>query len=229
MSKTHSSKYYRLQNLPMQIGERDLARIFNECRFDPRLMEVATEFVRDYWWNLDPKLLNRYLKRTRFPYAIKPAILAIIKHCEFRNEGTRASFLKWRESVVASIKNPSPQLFYIGVHAIGSRAMQAEVSESLPCFSEFNLFAKDLPFNKGNPKFVKNGAEQTNHFTEAGALKAKMAMKIKSFKKEKSLTNDELSEKLGINRAFVSKIMNNKLDGITLDYLMKRSELISQL
>lgn len=34
---------------------------------------------------------------------------------------------------------------------------------------------------------------------------------------------------LGINRLFLSKILNNRLDGITLDYLIKKDQLACDL
>jgi predicted XRE-type DNA-binding protein len=218
-----SSIYYRIQNQPLEIGEKDLALIFDQVRFDPRLMEVATEFLRDYWWNMNPKILNQRLKKIKSPFAIKPAILAIIKNSTFLNEDVRQGFLTWHESVTAGIKNPNPQLFYIALNKIGSKSMRREEQESLPCFSTFNLLAKDLPFNKAHPGFVK-GKEEGLKFATKDFLKTQCALKIKNFKQSNAFSNVQIMKKLGINRTFLSKILNSKLDGITLDYLSEKAE-----
>lgn len=222
-----SSIYYKIQNQSLQIGERDLARIFDMARFDPRLMEVATEFVRDYWWNLNPSVLNKRLKNAKFPYAIKPAIAAILKNSAFLNEETHSKFIAWYEAVVTGIKNPSPQLFYIALNPIGSKSMRREEEEAIPCFTSFNLIAKDIPFNKGMPGVVKTKDLIANQITNAkGLLKSDLANKIKNYKEANHLKNEEVSKKLGINRVFLSNILNNRLEKVSVDYLLEKTTLL---
>lgn len=220
----NSSIYYLIQNQPLQVGERDLARIFDMARFDPRLMEVATEFVRDYWWNLNAAALNRSLKNAKYPYAIKPATAAVLRNSIFSDKKTRSEFVDWFEVVVGAIKNPLPQLFYIALNPIGSKSMRREESEAISCFTDFNLLAKDIPFNKGKPGIVKSRDFVSERSTDAkGLLKCELANKIKHYKQYNNLKNDEVSKNLGINRVFLSKILNNRLDGVTLDYLMEKA------
>jgi predicted XRE-type DNA-binding protein len=228
LDANNSSIYYKVQNQALHIGEKDLARIFDRARFDPRLMEVATEFIRDFWWNINPTLLNRTLKNAKFPFAVKPAIAAILQNSAFPNKETYLLFLTWYEAVVAGIKNPRPQLFYIGLNKIGSKSMRWEEEEAIPCFTNYNLIAKDIPFNKGRPGVVKNREQLLNQkFDEKKSVKSELALKIKSYKESNRLKNSELAEQLGINRTFISKILNNDLEHITVDYLMEKAAAIA--
>ncbi|NUN04892.1 MAG: hypothetical protein HUU57_03930 [Bdellovibrio sp.] len=219
-----SSIYYKIQNHSLELSEKDIAHIFDMVRFDPRLMEVATELIRDFWWNMNPSFLNKHLRLSKFPYAIRPAISVILKNCEFPDAHTKTDFLKWYEVVVAGIKNPPVQLFYIGLAKIGSSLMRREESEAIPCFLDHNLLAKDIPFNKGMPGIVKTKEMlMKTKIDPRAALKAELSGKIKSFKSSNALTNGQVSEKLGINRVFMSQIMNNNLEHITVDYLMEKT------
>lgn len=223
------SIYYQIQNHPLEIGEKDLARIFDQVRFDPRLMEVATEFIRDFWWNLNPGMVNNKLKLSRFPYAIKPAILAIIKNSHFPSDEVFKVFLKWYGVVVSGIKNPNPQLFYIGLNAIGSKSMRREEDEALPYFTSFNLIAKDAPFNKGNSGSVKTKEIlKLSRIDDCSSIKSELALNLRDLKQSQHLSNNEMINILGINRTFLSKILNNKLEGITIDYLTQKNSLIKK-
>ncbi len=217
--------YHPIQNNSFRIGEKDVAHIFARVRFDARLMEVTTEFLRDYWWNLDPQLLNHQMKLSKYPYTIKPSILAILRTCAFPNEKTKDDFFRWCQLVVRGIKDPSPQLFYIGLNKIGSKSMRREEDEALECFTEHHLIAKDLPFNKGFPGTVKTAEDfaHRTHFVEA--KKSECALEIRRFKMRNGFTNKQVMEALQINRVFLSRILNNRLDGITLDYLGEKVRL----
>ncbi len=219
----NSSLYYVIQNQALEIGEKDLARVFCRARFDPRLMEVATEFIRDFWWNVNPSIFNRCLKMTKSPEAIKPALRAILKNCQFPDDQTYQDFLFWYKVVVAGIKNPSPQLFYIGLSKIGSKSMALELDEAVDCFTNFNFIAKDIPFNKGRPGLVKSQALfSQGHISQKQKLKSELAMQIKNYKEQHQYKNDEVSQKLGINRVFLSRILNNRLEKISVDYLLEK-------
>lgn len=151
----NESIYHQVQIRPLDIGERDLARIFEQVRFDPRLMKVATEYVRDFSWNINPQIFNKCLKINKSPFAIKPALYAIIKNFSFPSAEVKLDFIKWYEKVAAGLKDPSPQLFYIGLYKIGSKSMEREVNKVIDSFKTFNLFSKDIPVNKAIPGTVK--------------------------------------------------------------------------
>ncbi len=220
-----SSIYYKLQNQALSLGEKDVARIFDMVRFDPRLMEVATEFIRDYWWNLNSAVLNKSLKNSKYPYSIRPTISAILKNSTFPNNNIRQQFIEWYESVVSGIKSPPLQLFYFGLSKIGSRSMEREQTEAIPCFLDFNLLAKDIPFNKGLPGTVKTKELLTHVRIDAKeALKSELASKIKHLKIAEKLTNEQIAKRLDMNRSFVSNIMNNRLEHITVDYLLEKTK-----
>lgn len=225
VSSPTETLYFPIQNHSLEIGEKDLAHIFERVRFDPRLMEVATEFIRDFWWNLAPETLNHQMKLSKYPFAIKPAILAILRNCHFANPQLQQSFGDWANLVLRGIRDPAPQLFYIGLNKIGSKSMQREENEALACFTQHNLIAKDLPFNKGIPGFVKTKEDQTAKLNFSDSLKSEFALKIRKFKVSGDYTNAQMTDILKINRTFLSKILNNKLTGISLDYLAEKAQL----
>jgi len=228
-SNLNESLYHKVQMRPLEISEKDLARIFEQVRFDPRLMEVATEFIRDFWWSINPLIFNKCLKNNKSPYTVKPALFAIIRNCRFSSDEVKLEFIRWYEKVAAGIKDPNSQLFYIGLYKIGSKSMDREVNESIECFSHFNLFSKDLPFNKGKPGVVKTKEVLLGSRLGSLALEKNVhAMNIKKIKQQKHLTNDEMIVDLKINRHFLSKILNNNLDGITLDYLIKKDQMAAE-
>lgn len=221
----NESIYHAVQTRPLEVSERDLAKIFDQVRFDARLMEVATEFIRDYWWNINPSEFNRRLKLSKNPFAVKPAIYAVLKCCSFPSEDTKLKFMKWYEVVAQGIKDPSPQLFYFNIYPIGSKSLNAEVDEAIECFSKFNLFAKDLPFNKAIPKTVRTKEMLLGiRLNLLDLEKNECAVNIKNLKWIKHLTNEQMSQDLEINRDFLSRILNNNLNGITLDYLIKKEK-----
>jgi hypothetical protein len=44
-------RIYRLvQGAPLSLSARQFAILVGKCRHDPRLCEVLTEHIRDYWW-----------------------------------------------------------------------------------------------------------------------------------------------------------------------------------
>lgn len=229
MKINDGSIYFRIQNNPLEIGEKETASLFDECRLDPRLMEVMTEFIRDFWWNLNPSILNAALKRNRTQGAIKPSLLAIFKNCLFPNDETKKEFTHWYERVNVGLRTPkSPQLFYIGLNKIGSRSMNREVEEALPYFKKYNFFAKDPPFNKGIPGTVKIKSTllKDERIDPYLSTKNDLAHQIKLLKSSLHLKNTEIIEALGINRMFLSKILKNDLTGISADYLLKKTTLI---
>lgn len=223
--------YFEVQSQPLNVTEKQLARIFDQVRFDPRLMEVATEHIRDFWWNIHPYLLNQELKKNRFPESIKPALSAIFEYCEFLDAETKSDFIAWFKVVASGLPSPNrPQLFYIGVvSAIGGKVLNREESESLTCFTQHNLFAKDRPFNKGLAKHLKSKQDlKATKFDHLHLIKYSLAYKIKDLKYLHRLTSAQVAKYAGINHAFLSKILNNQLDGITLDYLVKKVAVLEE-
>lgn len=158
-----ASIYHAIQTAPLKVTEAELALHLESARFDPRLYEVLTELMRDYWWNFDSSKVNEALKKNRSPYAIKPALSAIISQCSFSSEELKRVFEDWSAGCTKGIENPNPQLFYIALNKIGSPSMQREVDENQSYFSEFNLISKDSPFNKGFPGEVPSMAEMVFH------------------------------------------------------------------
>lgn len=203
----------------MTVSEKEVAVLLDRSRLDPRLMEVMTEFIRDYWWMLDPKILAKSCKRAKDPFVIKVIVACIFDYCEI-SEMDRKQFADWVQQASAGIKDPNPQLFYLGVFPLFSKSLDREVKESLASFNRHNLFAKDLPFNKGLPGSIKSERNPpANKLHDIDLLKLKLSQNIKSLKRNRGLSNEEIIKLTGINRVFLSNILNNKLEKISADYL----------
>ncbi|MFP5520385.1 MAG: hypothetical protein ACLGGX_10810 [Bdellovibrionia bacterium] len=215
---------YTFQNLPLSISERTLAIALDKCRNDPRLMEVCTEFVRDFWWNLQPKILNSFIKRAKHPFMIRAVTTVILDHCQLPIE-SKKQFLDWVTISCRAISLPPPQLLYVGIIPVASKSMQNEIESALPSFRKCNLISKDLPFNKGQTGSIKSANTLIGYkLSNIELLKNSLAMTIKNYKAE-GLTNDQLIKRTGINRVFLSKILNNELEGISIEYLAQHTEL----
>lgn len=216
--------YHLIQMHPLNVSPREISQLFDRSRMDPRLMEILTEYLRDFWWTLDPIALNKAVKKARFPFVMKAALILILEHCEIL-ESEKLEFIGWFQKAVSGIKNPAPQLLYVGVFPIGSKTLQHQVEGALPSLLGFNLILKDLPFNKGKPGVLKGKTQiPQNRINELDLLKVKYVQKIKDFKNKNQLTNEQLIKLSGINRVFLSRIMNNKVEKISIEYLKKKLE-----
>ena len=147
--------YFKIQNKPLTISERDVAAVLDQSRFDPRLMEIITEFIRDFWWVMNPSELNKASKKSKHPFMIKVATTIILDMCEM-TKCNKEDFTKWYLVVNASIKDPAPQLLYCGIAPIFSNMMRDELEYAIPSALKHNIIVKDLPFNKGIPGVLKS-------------------------------------------------------------------------
>lgn len=98
---------------------------------------------------------------------------------------------------------------------------QYTIDETLPCFKRHNLYFRDSPFNKGIPKDVKSRSHKriTDRFSAIDLIKVDAALAVKIDSLE--LKNIDLIKKYKTNRSFVSRILNNKYDGIKVDLFEK--------
>lgn len=219
---------YKIQMKPLAVSEKELAHSLDRARFDPRLFEVVTEFIRDFWWNLNPTFLNKACRKSGFPFMVKASINPILEYCQMKGEDKK-NFSNWVIEASKGLKLPPPQLLYIGLHPVGSSIIQEELKQALPCFKKLNLISKDLPFNKSIPGDLKSEHHPApNRTTEVELLKAKLARKIKALKLQ-GLSNEEIINSTGINRVFLSKILNNKLERITAEYLQEHTHSIEEI
>lgn len=227
-SKPRGEVYNKFHTHPLTVSEKEVAASLSQARFDPRLMEILTEHIRDFWWNLHPVELNKFCKKTKSPFVIKAVTVVLLEYCKTTLK-TRADFSKWMIQAIRGIKDPAPQLLYVGIIPVGSRMMKEEVEAALPALFRHNLIVKDLPFNKSVPGEIKGESNlPQNRVDEIDFLKFKWARKIKNFKYENHITNAEMTEKYHINRVFLSKILNNKLGKISVEYLHNKYKLLSE-
>ena len=84
-----------------------------------------------------------------------------------------------------------------------------------------------MPFNKGQVGALRTSENlPKNRLDEIDLLKLKYCKKIKNIKVANKLSNDEICNLTGINRVFLSKILNNKTSGISVEYLKEKSNLL---
>ncbi len=221
--------YYTIQMHPLSLSERDVAHAFDRCRFDPRLMEIMTEFIRDFWWAIDPVKTNKACKKSRSPFMLKAAISVIFDHCEMSIKD-RNLFSNWLQTATRGLKDPAPQLLYIGVLPVGSNLIQDEIKNALPSFFKHNLIAKDLPFNKGKPGSLKTELNPAkNKVSEIDLIKLRLARRFIDVKTKHDLSNNDVIRLSGINKVFLSNILNHKLDKISVEYLIKKTTILEKL
>lgn len=215
--------YFQIQQKPLSISEKEIAKLYDQSRFDPRLMEVLTEFIRDFWWLLNPEILNKFCKSAKYSFMVKASISAILEYSSLP-ETDKSDFLNWVEKSTRGIKDPNPQFLYIAVTPLFSKAAQRESNEALNCFKRHNLFAKDLPFNKSIPGTVRSERNlPPNKIHEIDLLKIKLCRKLKNWKHQLQLSNEQVTQQTGINRVFLSQILNNKIEHISIEYLAKHT------
>jgi hypothetical protein len=211
--------YEHIQHAPLSISEKELSQIFDRSRFDARLFEITTEFVRDFWWSLDAEYLNKNCKKAQSSFVVKCVLSCIYEYCK-ADTLTRAEYLKWMALATRGIPDPTPQLFLVAGYNIASAKEQEQVVHGLDCFRRHKVFYADLPFNKTVPGALKSMRDyDQNKINEIDLIKIKSTLKIK--KLSHIYKNYELIEKIGINRLFLSKVLNNKTDRISAEYLME--------
>jgi len=212
MKKPVGNLLFQIQTHPFSLSEKDVAAYLSAARSDPRLMEVMTEHIRDYWWIHHPVLLNRYCKKSEFPFVLRAVIAVIRNHCAAAKQ-VYFDFQNWAELAARGIKKPPSQLLYFNIYSIGSRSLRREVKERLPVFFEQGLICKDLPFNKQNPKELGHRPKLTleNH----DLIKLIAAQKLKRLKLE-GLSNQDILKQYNINRVYLSNLLNNKFEKISL-------------
>ncbi len=210
--------YEYIQYSPLRISEKELSQICDRSRFDARLFEITTEYIRDFWWTLDAEYLNQKCKKSKSPFVIKCIVSCIFEYCKY-DDVTKSEFIKWMIQATRGIADPSPQLFLVAGYQIASRKEQEQVTNGLACFRRHNIFYADLPFNKSKPGALKSIRDfDHNKINEIDFIKIKAILKIK--KLSHKYKNAELIEKIGINRLFLSKVLNNKTGQISAEYLM---------
>ncbi len=212
------SLYFKFQYTPLTVSEKYFSESLDLCRLDARLYEVMTEFVRDFWWALEPQILNKELKKKHNGFLIKTIVASIFDYCEIE-DAIRDNFSQWATLALRGVKNLAiPELLYQDIKR-GGKYEKRVIENTLPSFQRHNLYFSDMPFNKGLPKSVRSRNYWNTRFNIIDFLKLDAALKIK--KDSLSLRNIEIEKKYKTNRVFVSRVLNNSYDGIKIDFFEK--------
>ena len=150
---------------------------------------------------------------------VKCIVNAILTYCKI-DLSIKNEFDIWFELVCRGIPKPAPQTLIIGGYKINGVDHKKQIKLNLDCFRKNNIFYADIPFNKGFGKNLKSRLNPpTTQVNQVDLLKQDAVLRIKEMSHQ--LSNADIIKKLSINRVFLSKILNSKIDGISTDYLLQ--------
>lgn len=214
--------YQSIARFPLTVSEKNLALYTQNARNDPRLAEVLTEHIRDFWWKYDPQVLNQKLKSQPWPEAIRPMLIQIFELCE-SDLHTRKKFGLWMSKALSGIGKAPAQLYFFSTGRPRSKSQDREVAESLPSFSKSGYFARDLLFNKGNPGTLKASAKGMNTIIDSEAgIKLQLLATLRPQLLGKTLL--ALTHETGFDRTTLSKVRSGKVERISVKLLARLSD-----
>lgn len=216
--------YQRLVRTPLIFSEKDIAYFIQIARLDPRLAEVITEHLRDYWWKYSPRKLNQKLKTQPWPHAIKPMLAQILEFCVADKE-TLSNFKKWYRAVVVRLPDAPPQLYFNLNLPPRSPFLDRQVNESLESFTQFGYYSTSVLFNKGFAKKISNRPHTTNTILgQSDLIKLKLLSLARKFTKDKKIR--EIAAKTNFDRTTISQIKSGKLVNISIERLARFVDLL---
>lgn len=218
--KNKGSIYSIFQITPFTVSEKFFCESLNASRTDARLYEVVTEHVRDFWWAMEPAILNKQIKKCENGFLIKAIVASIFDYCEFE-QSIRSEFTAWSNIALAGVKDLKSPEFLCLANRLSKKFDQYTINETLPCFKRHKLYFRDSPFNKGLPKDVKSRSHKriSDRFSSIDLIKVDAVLRVKRDSLE--LNNTDIISKYDTNRSFVSRILNNTYEGIKIDLFEK--------
>jgi hypothetical protein len=115
-------------------------------RFDPRLLGILVEFFELKWSEINPTILRQTMMHMDCPQTLGVIFSftnGFLKQKEF-------SFYK--DYVLRNLKPVEPQLYFIGLHAPGSKNMQLSATESLQEYTLWGFLARERPILHKNKR-----------------------------------------------------------------------------
>ncbi len=205
--------------MPLNISEKFFAEKLTESRRDPRLLEIMTEFMRDYWFVLEPTLLNKLIKKQTDQGVFKAIIHCIIKNCEI-SDNLRTIFFEWVLIALRGVKIPkTTEILLIEDISPGDVYSKRIIKNSIAEFLENGYYFNVLPFNKGQAKSVKSLDTSAIMLKKSDRIKIQAALALK--KKLLVQTKSDISKRVGSNHYTLYKIANHKWVGIKIDIFEK--------
>ena len=108
-------------------------------RYDPRLLTILIIYFKDHWQEFNPFSL-----RCCIPHMISPQVFGILK--EFILEGeTNPELRYFWEYLIKGLKPVNPQLFFIGLHEIGSSKNVFIAEKSLKPYLKWGFLGIERP------------------------------------------------------------------------------------
>ncbi|MEK7791086.1 MAG: hypothetical protein AAB309_05630 [Deltaproteobacteria bacterium] len=108
-------------------------------RFDPRLLSILIIYFLNHWYELNPLKI-----RIKFSEMKTSQVLGVIK--EFLLDYSRDKELKFFfEYLTKDLKPVSPQLFFLGLFAIGSERQELIARKSLKQYSKWGFLGDERP------------------------------------------------------------------------------------
>lgn len=103
--------YLEISLSPLSLDEESLSFYISQSRHDPRLAEIVTEHIRDFWWRYEESSLNKSLKKQEFPNAILVMIEQISTLTNL-DISTKDNFISWAKGVSKEIYPPKVKELY---------------------------------------------------------------------------------------------------------------------
>jgi hypothetical protein len=155
--------YLEIQNNPENVSLEKLSFYISQLYLSPRLTEVITEYIRDYWSEIEPIGLNKKIKLYPQSNRLYVVFEQIFELCEVDNPNTEINFLNWANTALEGIKKPLNHEHFFDdsiFNGFNDDAIQFFKNDtslnSTLLFTKHNFYGKDLFFNKGNPKKLKS-------------------------------------------------------------------------
>lgn len=207
--------YTTLNVSPLAVDEIFLAFAVEHSRLDPRLAEITTEHIRDFWWKYNPNVLAKKLLNTAWPAAVLPMLLLIENRCK-TSKSNLQRFKKWSGVVRKQVdKESSPQTYFIPLSMAEVRMRRDEHKKTLPEFFENGYLCRTLLFNKDNPKELSSASN--NRLSLLNREKLKAAKHLSKLLGD--LNTIAAAQKLDTDKTTISKIRRLMVSDISLDFL----------
>lgn len=207
------SNYERIIIKKLSLDESFLAKQLNFVRKEPRLAEVVVEHLRDFWWKYDAnKLVNKTSLENR--RILKLFVDMINEYCSgVDNE----DFIAWKNIILNSKSKVFKRKIYFFL--LDSNFIKKDQkNNSYKIYEKYGFYCHELLFNKGIPKKILT--RDSSFLKETDKMKIEVVARIVEIKESKNLSNLFIAKAIGKDETILGKIINSKVDGISLEYLV---------
>ena len=119
---------------------------FEMLRYDPRLLTILMIYFLNHWTELNPLILRSLILKIEFPQ-----VVGVVK--EFLTDYSSDMEIKYFfEYLSKGLKPVQPQLFFMGLYAVGSERQVRIAQKSLKQYSRWGFLGIERPQVNLSPK-----------------------------------------------------------------------------